>query len=129
MKTTPIKEPVYLADPLLKDGTLVISDRRIDLNGPIFSDLADHVTERINYFNNKNEGYPIFIVINDSPGGSVMSGMRIMKAMHGSEAPVYVVVKSFAASMAAALTTLGRTLIRLPQCHYSSPSSPLHELR
>ena len=108
------REPVYLADPLLKDGTLVISDRRIDLNGPIFSDIADHVTERINYFNNKNNEFPIFIVINDSPGGSVMSGMRIMKAMHGSEAPVYVVVKSFAASMAAALTTLAERSFAFP---------------
>ena len=108
------KEPVYLADPLLKDGTLVISDRRIDLNGAIFSDLADHITERINYFNNKNNEFPIFIVINDSPGGSVMSGMRILKAMQGSEAPVYVVVKSFAASMAAAITTLAERSFAFP---------------
>lgn len=107
-------EPVYLADPLLKNGTLVISDRRIDLNGPIFAELADHVTERINYYNNKNDEFPIFIVINDSPGGSVMSGMRIKKAMHGSEAPVYVVVKSFAASMAAALTTLAERSFAFP---------------
>ena len=107
-------EPIYLADPLLKDGTLVISDRRINLNGPIFSDLADHITERINYFNNKNDEYPIFIVINDSPGGSVMAGMRILKAMHGSEAPVYVVVKSFAASMAASITTLAERSFAFP---------------
>lgn len=107
-------EPVYLADPLLKDGTLVISDRRIDLNGPIFSDTADHVSERINYFNNKNDQYPIFVVIDNSPGGSVMSGMSIMKAMHGSEAPVYVVVKTFAASMAASLTTLAERSFAFP---------------
>ncbi|MGJ8722991.1 MAG: ATP-dependent Clp protease proteolytic subunit [Roseibacillus sp.] len=107
-------EPVYLTDPLLKNGTLVISDRRIDLNGPIFSELAEHVTERINYYNNKNDEFPIFIVINDSPGGSVMSGMQIMKAMHGSEAPVYVVVKGFAASMAASLTTLAERSFAFP---------------
>lgn len=107
-------EPVYLADPLLKNGTLVISDRRIDLNGPIFDEIADHVTERINYYNNKNDEFPIFIVINNSPGGSVMSGMRIMKSMHGSEAPVYVVVKSFAASMAASLTTLAERSFAYP---------------
>lgn len=107
-------EPTYLADPLLKNGTLVISDRRIDLNGPIFSNTADHVNERINYFNNQNTNYPIFIVIDDSPGGSVMSGMSILKSMQGSEAPVYVVVKTFAASMAASLTTLAERSFAFP---------------
>lgn len=107
-------KPVYLADPLQEDGTLVISDRRIDLNGPIFSDTSDHVGERINFFNNQNEKHPIFIVIDSSPGGSVMSGMQILKAMHGSEAPVYVVVKSFAASMAAGITTLAERSFALP---------------
>ncbi len=99
-------EPQYLDNPLKKDGTLVISDRRIPFNGPVTGSLADKVTERINYFNNKDPKKPIFIVIDDSPGGSVMAGYRILKSMEGSEAPVYVVVKSFAASMAATITTL-----------------------
>ncbi|MEN8774619.1 MAG: ATP-dependent Clp protease proteolytic subunit [Akkermansiaceae bacterium] len=99
-------EPQYLENPLKKDGTLVISDRRIPFNGPVTSALADRVTTRINYFNNKDPKKPVFIVIDDSPGGSVMAGYRILKAMEGSEAPVYVVVKSFAASMAATITTL-----------------------
>ncbi len=99
-------EPQYLDNPLKKDGTLVISDRRIPFNGPVTSKLADNVTERINYFNNKDPKKPIFIVIDDSPGGSVMAGYRILKSMEGSSAPVYVVVKSFAASMAASITTL-----------------------
>jgi ATP-dependent Clp protease protease subunit len=99
-------EPLYLDNPLKKDGTLVISDRRIPFNGPVTGTLADRVTTRINYFNNKDPKKPIFIVIDDSPGGSVMAGYRILKAMEGSEAPVYVVVKSFAASMAATITTL-----------------------
>lgn len=99
-------EPIYLDNPLKKNGTLVISDRRIPFNGPVTSSLADRVTIRINYFNNKDPKKPIFIVIDDSPGGSVMAGYRILKAMEGSEAPIYVVVKSFAASMAATITTL-----------------------
>ena len=99
-------EPVYLDNPLKKNGALVISDRRIPFNGPVTSTLADRVTTRINYFNNKDPKKPIFIVIDDSPGGSVMAGYRILKAMEGSEAPIYVVVKSFAASMAATITTL-----------------------
>ena len=99
-------EPQYLENPLKEDGTLVISDRRIAFNGPVTSKLADRVTERINYFNNKDPKLPIFIVIDDSPGGSVMAGYRMLKSMEGSTAPVYVVVKSFAASMAATITTL-----------------------
>ena len=106
--------PKYPANPLLKDGTLVISDRRIPFNGPVTSRLADNVTTRINYFNNKDPKKPIFIVIDDSPGGSVMAGYRILKAMEGSEAPVYVVVKSFAASMAACITTLAEKSYAYP---------------
>lgn len=99
-------EPVYLETPLRDDGMLVISDRRIPLNGMITTDTADFITNRIHYWNNKDRKLPIFIVIDASPGGSVMAGYRILKAMESSDAPVHVVVKSFAASMAAAITTL-----------------------
>jgi len=99
-------EPQYLKNPLREDGTLVISDRRIPLNGPVTTELADFVTTRIQFWNNKDRELPIFIVIDSSPGGSVMAGYRILKAMESSEAPIHVVVKSFAASMAAAICTL-----------------------
>lgn len=94
----------YPADPLI-DGVLHISDRRIELDGPIFGGTAAYVTDRIHFFNNQSAA-PIFIVINSSPGGSVMEGYRIVKAIQASKAPVHVVVKSFAASMAAVITTL-----------------------
>ncbi|MEM9416822.1 MAG: ATP-dependent Clp protease proteolytic subunit [Bacteroidota bacterium] len=99
-------EATYLKEPLKKGGTLVISDRRVDLNGVITAWKANHIIDRIQYFNNKNTTYPIFIVIEDSPGGSVMAGWRILKAMKDSQAPVYVVVKGWAASMAACIITL-----------------------
>lgn len=107
-------EPVYLANPLKDDGTLVISDRRISLNGAITGTTADHVTTRIHYFNNLNREQPIFIVIDDSPGGSVLAGYRILKAMDSSAAPIHVVVKSFAASMAATIATLAEHSYALP---------------
>ncbi len=103
----------YTKEPF-KDGVLTISDRRIALNGPIWGDTADYVVERIDYFNNQNREYPIFIVIDTSPGGSVMAGYKILKAMEGSPAPVYVVVKSFAASMAAGITTLSKRSFAYP---------------
>ena len=97
-----------------KDGLLTISDRRIPLNGPIMMDTADFIAERIDYFNNQSREFPIFIVIDRSPGGSVMAGYKILKAMEGSAAPVYVVVKSFAASMAAGITTLSKKSFAYP---------------
>ncbi|MGB1128528.1 MAG: ATP-dependent Clp protease proteolytic subunit [Haloferula sp.] len=104
----------HLMNPLRKDGTIVISDRRIALNGPIGTSTADYVTDRIHYFNNANPEQPIFIVIDECPGGSVMAGYRILKAMDASDAPIHVVVKSFAASMAAAITTLAEESYAYP---------------
>jgi ATP-dependent Clp protease protease subunit len=107
------REIQYTKEPF-KNGVLTISDRRIALNGPIWGDTADYIVERIDYFNNQNREFPIFIVIDDSPGGSVMAGFKILKAMEGSAAPVYVVVKSFAASMAAGITTLSKKSFAYP---------------
>jgi len=100
------QQPVYLKNPLTPEGELVLSDRRIALNGLITAATADFVCSRIDYYNNKNKEWPIFIVIDDSPGGSVMAGNKILESMSSSAAPVYVVVKSFAASMAATIATL-----------------------
>jgi ATP-dependent Clp protease protease subunit len=99
------RDPDYEKEPF-KNGVLTVTDRRIPLEGPIVYGTADYVTERIHYFNNKSEEFPIFLVIDRSPGGSVMEGYRILKAMQASKAPVHVVVKSYAASMAATIATL-----------------------
>lgn len=107
-------DPVYLQKPLRDDSVLVISDRRIPLNGVISDRTADYITERIQFWNNKNSERPIFIVIDSSPGGSVMAGYRILKAMESSDAPIHVVVKSFAASMAAGITTLAEESYAYP---------------
>ncbi len=107
-------KPVFLKNPLKEDGVVVISDRRIPLNGLITTNTADFVTSRIQYWNNKDRELPIFIVIDASPGGSVMAGYRILKAMESSDAPIHVVVKSFAASMAAAITTLAQESYAYP---------------
>lgn len=107
-------DPQYLKNPLREDGVLVISDRRIPLNGMIVGATADYVTSRIDFWNNRDRERPIFIVIDDCPGGSVMAGYRILKAMEASDAPVHVVVKSFAASMAACITTLAEESYAYP---------------
>lgn len=107
-------DPVFLEKPLRDDGMLVISDRRIPLNGMIAGATADFVTSRIDFWNNRDRKLPIFIVIDDCPGGSVMAGYRILKAMEASDAPIHVVVKSFAASMAACITTLAEESYAYP---------------
>jgi ATP-dependent Clp protease, protease subunit len=107
-------KPIYLEKPLKENGTLVVSDRRIPFSGPVTDSSATYICDRIQYFNNKDKKFPIFIVIDSSPGGSVMAGNRILKAMEGSEAPIHVVVKSFAASMAAAITTLANESYAYP---------------
>ncbi len=107
-------KPVFLKNPLKENGILVVSDRRIPLNGLITASTADFITSRIQYWNNKDRELPIFIVIDASPGGSVMAGYRILKAMESSDAPIHVVVKSFAASMAAAITTLAEESYAYP---------------
>lgn len=101
-----INTPVPYTDQPFKDGIITISDRKIDLNGPIMSGSASYVCDRIDYFNNQDRTKPIFVVIDNSPGGSVMQGYRILKAIETSDAPVHVIVKSFAASMAATIATL-----------------------
>ena len=101
------KKPIYLKDPLIKQSnTLVLSDRSIELNGVITPWKANYIVDQIHYFNNQNKEYPIFLVIGYSPGGYVTAGYSILQAIEYSTAPVYVVVKSFAASMAALITTL-----------------------
>ncbi len=103
----------YAADPF-HDGVLDVSDRRIALNDVIMSGTADWVVRRIDYFNNQSTTQPIFIVIDSCPGGSVMEGYRIVNAVQNSDAPIYVVVKSFAASMAAVITTLADRSFAFP---------------
>lgn len=94
----------YPLNPVYKNK-IVISDRRITLDGAITYESAREVTEAIHFYNNQSEKKPIFLVIESSPGGSVMAGYQILTAMKSSNAPIYVVVKAYAASMAAVITT------------------------
>jgi ATP-dependent Clp protease protease subunit len=109
-----VDAPMVYADEPFQDGVLTITDRRIDLNGPIVTGTADYVCDRIDWFNNLDAKKPIFLVIDNSPGGSVMQGYRIVKSIETSDAPVHVVVKSFAASMAATIATLAKHSYALP---------------
>jgi len=104
----------YPLEPLA-EGVLRISDRRIPFNGIVDETLAKFVCDRIAFYNALDKKAPIFIVIDRSPGGSVMSGYQILQAMESSQAPVYVVVKGYAASMAAIITTMAKRSYVYPQ--------------
>jgi len=121
-----INAPVTYPDQPFKDGVLTISDRKIPPDGPIVSGTANRVCDRIDFYNNQDPTKPIFIVINNSPGGSVMEGYRILKAIESSKAPIHVVVKSFAASMAATIATLSPNSYAYPNAiilHHQMSSS------
>jgi ATP-dependent Clp protease protease subunit len=92
-------------DEPFKDGVLSISLRRIELNGPIYDGAADYVCQRLDYLNNQSHK-PIFLVIDECPGGSAIEGFQIVQAIKNSKAPVHVVIKRMAASMAAIIATL-----------------------
>ena len=98
-----ISEPSPRPQQPLVDGVLTVSDRRININEPIIVGMGSWFERRIAFFNNASEHEPIFVVIDYCPGGSMMEGERMLKAMTASRAPVHVVVKSMAASMAAVL--------------------------
>ncbi len=109
---SPVK---YLNNPLSDDNeTLTISDRRIELNGVIYEETGRMVSNQINYFNNKDSKKPIFLVIDYSDGGSVLAGSLILKSIESSKAPVYVVLKSHAASMAAVIITVAERSFAYP---------------
>ena len=99
-------KPLYLDNPVVDENKLIISDRKVSLHGVITQRRADYIVKMFDYYNNKNNKQPIFLVIDSSPGGSVVAGYQIIKAMQSSTAPVYVVLRSYAASMAAVIVTL-----------------------
>ncbi len=103
-KNIVIGEVRYPANPL-QGKKIIISDRKMELNGPITYDSAAEIVRLIDFYNNHSDSKPIFLVIESSPGGSVMAGYQILSAMKSSRAPIYVVVKSYAASMAAVITS------------------------
>jgi ATP-dependent Clp protease protease subunit len=113
LRTQTTLEQNYRADPL-EGKRLYVTDRKINLDGVILPGSAKNIIAQIHFFNSKNATAPIFLFINDSPGGSVMEGFKILRAMQASQAPVYVVVRAYAASMAAVLTSLAKRSFAYP---------------
>lgn len=84
--------------------TIKISDRTIVMPEVITVENSTEIVKKINFLNRKNN-YPIFIVIDTCYGGSVLGGELILRAIENSKAKVYIVVKTFCASMCAIITS------------------------
>lgn len=108
------REPETPSQPF-KDGILTVSDRRLEIDGPIIGGIGQDLIDRIEYFNNVSSA-PIFIVIENCNGGSVMEGQRIIEAIRASRAPVHVVLKGYAFSLAA-------TILAVAPHSYAYPNS------
>ena len=77
-------KPQYL-DNLKKDGTLVVSDRRIPFNGPVTRPLQIALPLASTTSTTRTPRSPSSSS-STTTSGSVMAGYRILKAMGGSEA-------------------------------------------
>ena len=108
------QESVYLENPYNEENrSLTLSDRQIHLNSAVHYHSAQSVINKIDFYNNQDSTKPIFLLVR-SPGGSVIQGFKILNAIHHSPAPVYVIVKEYAASMAAIILAQAEHSFALP---------------
>lgn len=97
-----------LKEHLKKTGVLVLSDRQIKFGLIVDNEEVSKAELLINFYNNdiEHRGYPIFLIFERGcHGGYVSSMTRLINTMMKSKSPVYVVVKQFAYSAAAIITT------------------------
>lgn len=91
---------------LMTTETKLGEDRFINIKGPIDSEVADAFTEQMLILNRESTTEPITVLIN-STGGSVSQGLLMYDVIQGSIAPVRLICKGEAYSMAAILLASG----------------------
>lgn len=91
---------------LMTTETKLGEDRFINIKGPIDSEMADAFTEQMLILNRESTTEQITVLIN-SAGGSVSQGMLMYDVIQGSIAPVRLICKGEAYSMAAILLASG----------------------
>ena len=98
----------YLKNPLTKDGDLILSDRQIKFGLVVDEEEGRNAERLIDFYNNdpEHKGYPIFLIFENGCYGGLCNVMQsLINKMLRSESPVFVVVKKFAYSAAAVITT------------------------
>lgn len=126
----------YLKEPFV-DGVLHISDRCINFpETPVTDGVAKDIIDSINFLNSRDATAPIFIVINNSPGGGAMATYQIMKTIESSKAPVHVIAKGVVAGSSALLLGVAphsycfeRTLVEHSQSRGSARGENLSSVR
>ena len=91
---------------LMPIDTRLLSGRRLFLTGEIDESTADEFCKKIIYLNLEDPALPIDVWI-DSPGGEIISGLKIYDLIRTSPAPVRTVCSGEAASMAAVIFACG----------------------
>ncbi len=81
----------------------ILQSRRLLLSGPIDSELADVIIQKLWYLELEAPGKPILLVIN-SPGGSVDAGFAIWDQIKMLTSPVSTLITGMAASMGSILS-------------------------
>ena len=95
------------------DGSDSVNNASITLYDEVTNGSANDVIEKIHKANRETSSGPIALYIN-SPGGSVLAGMRILDAMAASKRPITTVCVSMCASMAGVIFVHGAHKIALP---------------
>ncbi len=91
---------------LMTAETKLGEDRFLSIKGSIDSETADAFTEQMLILNRESTTEPITVLIN-STGGSVSQGLLMYDVIQGSIAPVRLICKGEAYSMAAILLASG----------------------
>lgn len=95
------------------DGSDTVNNASITLYDEVTNGSANEVIEKIHKANRESSEGPIALYIN-SPGGSVIAGMRILDAMAASKRPITTVCISLCASMGGVLFLHGAHRVALP---------------
>lgn len=86
-----------------KTGILRISDRKVQFPMILISPKhAQKILNKISFYTSQND-YPVFLIIENSYGGSFYAINLIIQAVENSRVPIYVVGKSHVAGGAAAI--------------------------
>ncbi len=85
---------------------MLLMQRRVFLTESITAESANEILKQLLYLESEDSETPIRLII-DSPGGEVVSGLKIIDQMQGMETPIETCCVGTAASMAAFILAAG----------------------
>jgi ATP-dependent Clp protease protease subunit len=96
----------------------LLMERVVFLNGTVASGMSEDIIAQLLLLDNQNSK-PISMYI-DSPGGSVIAGLKIIDTMNYIKAPVHTIVTGMAASMGFMILSSGE-----PGHRYALPNAQI----